>query len=91
MTIYKQIEREKWKKILKRVEDIEKRYEKLSDSQATGKMLDELLEIINLAHNDKIMFGMPYELVHSIISDEEKNQAAKGISLIALNKKCRSD
>ncbi len=28
------------------------------------------------------MFGMPYELVHGIISDEEKNQAAKGISLI---------
>ncbi|MGL9731512.1 MAG: hypothetical protein ACR5KX_01610 [Wolbachia sp.] len=50
--------REKRKKILKRVEDIEKRYEKLSDRQATGKMLYELLEIINLAHNDKIMFGM---------------------------------
>lgn len=82
MTIYKQIEREKRKKILKQVEDIEKKYEVLSDSQAAGKMLDELLEVINLAHKDKIMFGMPYGLVHGILSDEEKKQAAKEVSLI---------
>lgn len=82
MTIYKQIEREKRKKILRQVEDIEKKYEVLSDNQTVGKMLDELLGIVNLAYKDKIMFGMPYELVHGIISNEEKNQAAKGISLI---------
>ncbi|MGL9717255.1 MAG: hypothetical protein ACR5K9_00865 [Wolbachia sp.] len=82
MTIYKQIEREKRKKILRQIEDIEKKYEALSGSQAVGKMLDELLEIVNLAYKDKIMFGMPYGLVHGMISDEEKKQAAKEISLI---------
>jgi hypothetical protein len=83
MTIYKQIEREKRKKILKQIEGIEKKYGVLSDSQTAGKMLDELLEIVNLAHKDKIMFGMPYGLVYGVLSDDEgKKRAAKEISLI---------
>ncbi|MDX5495284.1 MAG: hypothetical protein O7198_01230 [Wolbachia endosymbiont of Nomada marshamella] len=81
-TVYKQIEREKRKKILEQVEDIEKKYKVLSDSQIAGKMVDELLEIVKLAYQDQIMFGMPYGLVHGILSNEEKERAAKEISLI---------
>ncbi|MFP3027733.1 MAG: hypothetical protein ACEY3L_16350 [Wolbachia sp.] len=81
-TLYKQIEREKRKKILKQVEDIEEKYKVLSDSQTAGKMVDELLETVKLAYQDQIMFGMPYGLVHGILSNEEKERAAKEISLI---------
>ncbi len=54
----------------------------LSDSQTAGKMVDELLEIVKLSYQDQIMFGMPYGLVHGILSNEEKERAAKEISLI---------
>lgn len=81
-TVYKKIEREKRKKILKQVEDIEEKYKVLSDSQTAGKMVDELLEIVKLAYQEQIMFGMPYGLVHGILSNEEKERAAKEISLI---------
>ncbi|WP_375604093.1 hypothetical protein NOX90_00040 [Wolbachia endosymbiont of Anurida maritima] len=82
MTLYKQIERERRKKILKQVKDIEEKYKVLSDSQTAGKMVDELLEIVELAYNNQIVFGMPYGLVHGTLSNEEKERAVKEISLI---------
>ncbi|WP_246168606.1 hypothetical protein [Wolbachia endosymbiont of Ctenocephalides felis wCfeT] len=82
MVQYKQIEREKRKKILDKITEIEKKYKVLSDAQTVGKMLDELLEAVSLAHKDKIMFSMPYGLVHGMLSDEGKKRAVKEISLI---------
>ncbi|WP_410542500.1 hypothetical protein [Wolbachia endosymbiont of Tetranychus urticae] len=83
MTIYKQIEREKRKKILKQVEEIEKKYTNPFDVTNVGKFLCELSEIVKLADKEKVMFGMPYGLVHGMLSEEEKRKAVKEISLIS--------
>lgn len=82
MTIYKKVERFMRQNILNDIKKVEEKYKNSVNNSTAEEIIDNLLELIEKAHKEKIMFGMPFNLMHGMLSDEEREKALKEESLI---------
>ncbi|WP_339048083.1 hypothetical protein [Candidatus Mesenet endosymbiont of Phosphuga atrata] len=82
MTIYKKIERFMRQNILNDIKKVEEKYKNSVNNFTAEEIIDSLSELKEKAHKEKIMFGMPFNLMHGMLSDEEREKALKEESLI---------